>query len=289
MLKLLKKPYPYLFSTKRNLIIATVVGLFVSFSESVFVSGNNYIQLTVLDQFCIGITTFMSMMFVFEVLMKYLISLTKKENWIIADEIITICILIFFVSISNYAIFCICNNFPDSIFSFNFFLMSLFWTYVVGLIPTSVIIWINYNIILNRNLKASREYNAKLEQRLKNAEVRHENEKHEIKLNKKTESLKFDLDNLLFITAEGNYIEIFSEENNTLTKTLLRCPLQKIEEELNPHPYIVRVHRSYIVNSRKIISTSGTARDFVLHFNNTEKTIPVSRSKYKEFKQIFEL
>jgi len=69
---------------------------------------------------------------------------------------------------------------------------------------------------------------------------------------------------------------------------LKRLPLKDFEIQLKAYPYILKIHRSYIVNLKAIKFISGNAQGYVLHLKNyPQKTIPVSRSKIKAFNILY--
>lgn len=95
-------------------------------------------------------------------------------------------------------------------------------------------------------------------------------------------NIKIDLKQVHFIKSEGNYIILFSDDQNYI----LRNSIPKFLEE-NSRDYLVRTHRRYIINLNRvdqfntkeivikdeIIPISGSFKD---HFNNrwseTEKS-----------------
>lgn len=66
-------------------------------------------------------------------------------------------------------------------------------------------------------------------------------------------SLKFSIltDDLLYLEAADNYVQIHYIDNNKNSKFLIRNSLKKLEEVL-PTQSLVRCHRSYIVNFEKV-------------------------------------
>jgi DNA-binding LytR/AlgR family response regulator len=69
---------------------------------------------------------------------------------------------------------------------------------------------------------------------------------HEIFVKDGTRILKIELDELLFLKAESNYVEFVSEGGSVLSLVSLK----KLEELLPPE--FIRIHRSYMVNKNRI-------------------------------------
>jgi len=90
-------------------------------------------------------------------------------------------------------------------------------------------------------------------------------------------------ENLLFIKAADNYIEVHFLENGVHSKSLLRNSIKKMETTFIQTP-IIRCHRSFIVNTKNIELAKKTASGFDLKLHQvSELTIPVSKSYISEF------
>ena len=90
--------------------------------------------------------------------------------------------------------------------------------------------------------------------------------------------IKIDLPSIYLIEAKGDYINIKTEDKNYVVHSTLK----KIEEKL-PDALFLKVHRSYIINLKKIIDIEDNSvlikRDVV----------PVSRSKRPELMKRLDL
>jgi two-component system, LytTR family, response regulator LytT len=78
---------------------------------------------------------------------------------------------------------------------------------------------------------------------------------------------RIHLNELLYIKAEGNYVEIFLQNRKVVVRNTLEAILLEINNEL-----IVRIHRSFAVNTQKIKKRSSTEIDL------GEVQLPISRS-----------
>ncbi|MEM6738454.1 MAG: LytTR family transcriptional regulator DNA-binding domain-containing protein, partial [Bacteroidota bacterium] len=58
--------------------------------------------------------------------------------------------------------------------------------------------------------------------------------------------------NLLFIKAAHNYVEVFFRSQQNVKKQLLRKTLKGIGGEYLSSPFLVRCHRSYLINPNNI-------------------------------------
>ena len=90
-----------------------------------------------------------------------------------------------------------------------------------------------------------------------------------VKYNQELKKIKFS--EILWIKSDGNYVDIITEDK----KYAAKISLTKIEEKLQQED-LVRVHKSFIVNSRKILSINNATNEIMVN----EDHIPYGR-KYK--------
>lgn len=92
---------------------------------------------------------------------------------------------------------------------------------------------------------------------------------------------------LLFAKAEGNYTELTFCINDVVITELKRISLKEFEGQLRACAYLLRCHRSYLVNTLHIIKVSGNAQGYLLTMNNTAETVPVSRAQLETFNAVY--
>lgn len=90
--------------------------------------------------------------------------------------------------------------------------------------------------------------------------------------------IKIDLPSIYLVEAKGDYIHIKTEDKNYVVHSTLK----KIEEKL-PDSLFLKIHRSYIINIKKIIDIEDNS---VLI---KKEVIPVSRSKRPELMKRLDL
>lgn len=78
---------------------------------------------------------------------------------------------------------------------------------------------------------------------------------------------RIHLSQLLYIKAEGNYVEIYLQSRKVVVRNTLEAVLQEINND-----FIVRIHRSFAVNTQKIKKRSNTEIDL------GDTQLPISRS-----------
>lgn len=92
------------------------------------------------------------------------------------------------------------------------------------------------------------------------------------------EVLTLQADQVAYLAAQDNYVQVFYLEKDALKNRLLRTTLRKMEETLSDWPQFFRCHRTFLVNFDKVVKVSGNAQGYRLHLQHLEETIPVSRN-----------
>lgn len=110
------------------------------------------------------------------------------------------------------------------------------------------------------------------------ATVEAEDYKKNFYININRRLIKIDLPSVYFVEADGDYIKIKTE----VKEYKVHSTLKKVEEKL-PKSLFFKVHRSYIINLKKIIDIED---DSVLI---NRDVIPVSRSKRPELMKRLDL
>ncbi|NER14736.1 hypothetical protein GWK08_14865 [Leptobacterium flavescens] len=97
----------------------------------------------------------------------------------------------------------------------------------------------------------------------------------------KNEVLKLRREDIFYIKASENYVQVFFEKENSFQNTILRNTLTKVEKQA---PFLQKCHRSYLVNLEKVINIKGNSQKAVICFENEANEIPLSKSYYKKIR-----
>ena len=90
--------------------------------------------------------------------------------------------------------------------------------------------------------------------------------------------LSLNLDNLYYIESDDNYIKVWYTDNKgELKQYMLRCRLKTVEESFK-NSGLVRCHRKYIVNIKKVSMLHKESDGYVLELNR-EEIAPISVTK----------
>jgi hypothetical protein len=98
----------------------------------------------------------------------------------------------------------------------------------------------------------------------------------------KHEVLRLEKEHLLFIKAVENYVEIcFVDNNNNVVSKTFRQTLSNVCQQI---PFLEKCHRSYLVNRMTVKEIIGNSQQAKIAFIHGEKTIPLSKTYYKQIK-----
>ena len=100
--------------------------------------------------------------------------------------------------------------------------------------------------------------------------------------------LSVKLDNLYYIKAEDNYINVYYQRSGNIASYMLRCKMKTIEDNCVDSSSLMRCHRSYIVNINKVSVLHNEADGFVIDFEREGlESIPVSKTYSKRVLEAF--
>lgn len=288
ILNWLNKPYPFFYNAQRNFLIAAGCGIFIWLIQMAVTDAAWCHRYLVLghDQVAavFGLITFGCVLFTFGVVPKVVLGESRLENWSIKMELGLIALLLIIIAISNFAFVVLASKNMVESFTLPVFLSMLLSTLIFGFFPSTVMVWISYTINLRENLKHARLHNSQLELALARNGVESQEQRVSIPSEIQSEMINIDVNQLLFIRSDGNYVEVHQkDEEQGVSVKVFRCSMTWLEQELVGFERLLRTHRSYIVNLRNIARTEGNARNYQLHFNGSDQVVPVSRNRFSEF------
>jgi hypothetical protein len=269
MLNPFNKPYPFNEDLKHN----SKIIFFISVGVPLFLILLQPFDIGLLakrDKYYLvigfGVITFLSL----SLYLLYIPSLFPKKftssKWNVKKEILWNTWILFTI-LTGY--FFYCKTLAVLKFDFNLVIKLI----LTAIIPISALIIINQNRMFRSRYKLSDEINKKLKDHKEILDkIIYFNSDYQ------KDSLAIKVNLLLFIRSANNYIEVFWKDGDSVKNQMVRCSMAYAEELLKEHKFIVKCHRSYIVNINHIDRFEGNLQGYKLYFERIDFPIPVSKN-----------
>ena len=289
MFSFLKKPYPYNPFSAKDVLTFFLIGCFVSFFLIIFQPFE--INLWQTDHKLLKLIGFGFVSFICPVIFKLVSHFMLKdpeEQWTVYKETLTVILLLLFIAIGNLLYG---NLIKITHITFKELIPAVAATFLLGIFPVFASVAIKYNRYLVLNQKEAKvmeeevlQYQHRAEQQETMPVTTNETIKDEklilVSENEK-ERIELDPEELLYIESADNYSNIVYLRHNAVTKQLIRGSLKRFESQIS-FPYIIRCHRTYIVNLKQVNHIKGNAQGYRIEFKTElSDTIPVSRNYSK--------
>ena len=282
----LQKPYPLNIDFNRVLPFILAFGFFISIFLIIFqpFGLNNYHSPDKTLQL-IGMGFIVTILLSVNLLAipKIISSVFSEDRWNIGREITwNIWLSVTTILGSSFYWVLVTGQTVSAAYIYRASLNSLVFT--LFLTPISVLcVMSNYIRSLKRKLERAEEVTRSLQSSQTKSFT------HPLELLSETgkEKLKMPVDKLLFIQSCDNYANVVRQKNGSTTEKLLRSSLKNIEEQITL-PFVVRRHRSFIVNLSLVRAITGNSRNYTLSLKNYHTPIPVSRESEKQVLELLE-
>ncbi|QNM85037.1 LytTR family transcriptional regulator [Polaribacter pectinis] len=277
----IKTPYYFNPSMKYKLKISLYHGLFIFLFLYIF----KPFYLAEIDEILFeytlgfGFVAFMGTFFILYIPSLIFKNYFREDNWTLGKNIILILVGVTLIAFLLWYF----GEAYKEINHFNRipFLEFLFYTLLVSIFPLTSFIFLN-----EREIRTKRELRANIIKLKNNDNLKRESlletNKIEIFSENQKESIKFYLNDLVYITSQGNYASFFLMKEKGLKEKILRVTLTQINKSLQEYSNIIRCHKSYIINVKYINDISGNARGYLLKSDIIPLDIPVSRKFSKQ-------
>ena len=273
---LLKRPFPLIETNREKFTLSLIIGLFIFVFLSVFqpFGLNKLAEHKYLYFFYYGVISFfVELLFTFG-LMKLFHGFYNPEQWTLGRHIINVFFFIVALALVNW-IFTIAVVDPRH-GSFTPFLID---TLAVGFFPSIFVF-----LYLERKLRLQ---NVGISEKLNNSFLKITNVQtaQDFDIKDKmldVEGIKILPENFLCVKSMGNYVSLCFIENGEIKREIIRTTMKQIERSVEENDDIVRCHKSYFVNLKKVTNSFGNARSLYLEIEGVDMQIPVSRKVAKE-------
>lgn len=97
------------------------------------------------------------------------------------------------------------------------------------------------------------------------------------------DSLVVNPQDIVYVESIANYLNIVYFNDADLCSKRLRSSLRDVEGALEAFPFMVRIHRAFLVNIHFITQVTGNSAGMKVSLFSCDKVLPVSRSNIGEF------
>jgi hypothetical protein len=279
----LRKPYPLNINFFKNLPVVTGFSVFVTLFLILYQPmGLNRFQhpnkTTILIG--VGIICFLGLSTQILTIPRILRKAFSEESWSVGREVMWeawLCLSTIFVLAVYWSI--ITGTQLTARYLLIYTVNSVLFT--AFFLPSCIML--NYIRLIKKKLKTAEA----LSQRLQSSKNLANAPEIELRSENGTDKVQVSTGNLLFIQSQDNYANIVKCDNGKTEETLLRSSLKNLEQQLSA-PFVIRCHRSFIVNLTQVRSVMGNARHYTLIFKNHAQLIPVSRESEKQILRLLE-
>ena len=159
------------------------------------------------------------------------------------------------------------------------FLLTLWQIGLVVVVPYTLFLWYAQ---IKQKLSSFKE---EIQYNLENTSIEGNNELLILNGENNKVVLAIKYNQLLYIKSAGNYLELFYFTGEKTNKELIRMSFKELDEIITD-PKVIRVHRSYMVNTVYINSAKKTKKGYALNIQYIqEEKIPVSFGYKTEFEK----
>lgn len=278
-LAFLEQPYPFYYEGKKLFQIAGIIFLLAISFNYLLQPFDVNIQEQKMHYFWICLIHSVNPLLVlFTISFVYRFFPKATDHWKIRKECVFILAFVFFTGITQFLFRDLIYDNPRN-WSWHYLAEEVLNAFLAGLFLGPIVILINVNRQQAKNQqKANRisEVLAEVKEIQPNAMVWIETEL-------KSEKFSFDSNSFIYAKAEGNYADIYLKKEQGLQKLTKRISLKSLESQLRDFPFIIKTHRSVLLNLNCIETVSGNAQGYKVTLKDCPDTVPVSRNYIRTF------
>ncbi|MGB8491918.1 MAG: LytTR family DNA-binding domain-containing protein [Bacteroidales bacterium] len=257
-----------------GLIFLAVTFLFTTLYRPLHVQGARSLSIpATMAAYCIIMS---AMLTTSASLLKLIPYFSGKNGWTILREILSVIIVLLVLGIAVYFAGFLIEG-PGNRWNIITFLDSLKNSFLIGIVPFAFFSLVNYRYIFFA--VSEQHYNQATD---KSSLLRSEELIH-IESQLKKEDVSFYPSQLLYAESDGNYVVFYLAPDDRPQKKIVRNSITNIEGQLSSIPYIMRTHRAFIVNLRKVTMKNGNSLGYRLKVTGIDAEIPVSRQNTVAF------
>ena len=281
--KWLNIKYPQNSIIKNPLIGALIIAIFIFGFAVLYRPLNTHAARALSYEATMAVYCFLSGIFIFLSIkiLKTFNFFSDSRNWTISKELLSVLFVLLVLGIAIYLLGFFIEP-TGGRWNIATFLNSFKGAFLTGIIPLTFFTAINYRYLFPENII----YN---EGNIPKTGLENQPPEDLIQISSqlKKEELSFYPGEFIYAESDGNYVVFYLNRNNLVKKEIIRNSINNIEQQLSGVPYLLRTHRAFIVNLKKVRSKQGNTLGYMIKLTETENIIPVSRNNTKIFNELF--
>ncbi len=205
-------------------------------------------------------------------------------DWTLKKEFLNVAILFLIIGLSSFLLRDLIYTNPDNV-SWRYLWIEIRNAYLAGIVLC--IYLISARVYFKANVNEITDHQSiQHDVGLIKEDLRHS--AIFIKAHVRIDDFYFKVDDLLFAKADGNYVMMYVFRDGLLKSELKRISLKQLEIQLTAYPYLLRCHRAYLLNVKRVAKLSGNSQGYISSFEGTEDKVPVSRTYLNAFNRVYQ-
>ncbi len=280
--RLLNLYYPQNFIIRHPLAGTLIIGLFCFAFLALYKPFNVHASGSLSFEATMAIYSLVTglSVFLFVSILKMIRWFGNINDWTLLKDILSVLFVLAGIGIVIYLMGFVVEP-SGSRWNIKTFLNSFISAFLLGIIPFTFFVATNYRFLSLKNVMGSGTGGQS------DGVSQLPEELIKISSQLKKEELSFYPSQFLYAESDGNYVVFYLETDNKLRKQVLRNSISNIERQLSAIPYFLRIHRSFIVNLKKVKNKQGNILGYQLKLSGSGFKIPVSRNRIKIFDKLF--
>ena len=201
---------------------------------------------------------------------------SEAYQWNIFKELVSILIILAGMGIAVYIAGFIIET-PADRLNLGTFADSMSNTFLIGIIPFGLLTVTNYRFLFVSDI--AEDYKPENDSAL----LQYTEELIRIGSKLKKEEVSFFPGQFIYAESDGNYVVFHLDSEGKPVKKIVRNSINNVENQLLAIPFLMRTHRAFIVNLKKVHSKKGNTLGYRLKLAGTDAEIPVSRQNTHDF------
>lgn len=279
-IEILKQPYPYYYKGFNFVFVAGIIFIMSLVFNYLFEPFVVYRPEHKVSYFWISTIHSFNAFLVVLIILFINNNKVDEDRWTVGREIGLIGFMLLMIGICQFLIRDLIYDNPDN-WSLGYLWEEIRNTFLVGVLFVIILVPLNYLRLVKTHLITAQSINT---QSLMGKKLNRDT-LIPIITQQKSDDFQLDISQFLYAKADGNYLEVFLESEETASKLIKRMTLKELEQQLEPFPHFLKTHRSFLVNLQKVVHVNGNAQGYLLQIKNAGIEVPVSRGMIPKFER----